>query len=197
MQEHEWTRTDFVSSWEGDVELIEDISNLWSFTGAGNGVIVPVWTNTAANYILGSETDLEAGISSINDEIGNRNYTQNYYITDGDIITDSLEDLDLALKAIDNQIDAGIGDKYVESVIGAITAGVEHPVPVAFIYTPDSTAGQEGSNMNVFVDGQLLAADTGTNGANADRDYGETSTSGVTFRFNIQVGRNITYIVKQ
>lgn len=197
MQEYEWMRTDFVSSWEGDIELIEDINNLWSFTGAGNGVIVPVWTNTTANYILGSETDLEAGINSINDEIGNRNYTQNYYITDGDIITDSLEDLDLALKVVDDQIDAGIGDKYVESVVSTITAGVQHPVPVAFAYTPDSTAGQEGSNMNVFVDGQLLAADTGTNGANADRDYGETSTSGVTFRFSIQVGRNITYVVKQ
>jgi len=51
--------------------------------------------------------------------------------------------------------------------------------------------------MDIYVDGQLLAADTGSNGANADRDYGETSTSQVTFRFDIQTGRNITYMVRQ
>ena len=34
VQEYEWLRTDFINSWEGDVELIEDISNLWAFTGA-------------------------------------------------------------------------------------------------------------------------------------------------------------------
>jgi len=51
--------------------------------------------------------------------------------------------------------------------------------------------------MDVYVDGQLLAADTGTNGANADRDYAEASASTVTFRFDIQVGRNITYVVRQ
>jgi hypothetical protein len=50
--------------------------------------------------------------------------------------------------------------------------------------------------MDVYVDGQLLAADTGVNGANADRDYGETSTSGITFRFNIPQGRNVTYFVR-
>jgi hypothetical protein len=50
----------------------------------------------------------------------------------------------------------------------------------------------------VFVDGQLLAADTTVSGVGmADRDYGETSSSSVTFRFDIQVGRNITYVVRQ
>jgi len=43
----------------------------------------------------------------------------------------------------------------------------------------------------------LLAADTGAAGVNADRDYAETSTTSITFRFNIQPGRNITYVVKQ
>jgi hypothetical protein len=51
--------------------------------------------------------------------------------------------------------------------------------------------------MDVYLDGQLLAADTGVSGINADRDYGETSISGITFRLNIQAGRNITYIVRQ
>ena len=52
--------------------------------------------------------------------------------------------------------------------------------------------------MDVYVDGQLLAADTTVSGVpQADRDYAETSGSALTFRFDIQVGRNITYVVRQ
>ncbi len=76
------------------------------------------------------------------------------------------------------------------------------PAEWGLTYTPNSTAGQEGSNVDVYVDGQLLAADTGNGGANADRDYAEeagptTTASGFMFRFTIQAGRNITYMVRQ
>jgi hypothetical protein len=101
------------------------------------------------------------------------------------------------LQVVEDSVAAGVGEKYVESVAALISANVEHPLPYSISYTPDSTAGREGKNMDVFVDGQLLAADTGAAGANADRDYGETTTSGITFRFNIQADRNITYVVRQ
>jgi len=198
MEEYQWLRTDFVSSWEGDVELIEDIQNLWSFTGAGDDVTDPTWDNTTANYMLQTgPTDLEAAVNLLNDGIGNRNYSFDYYVTDGDPITSSLDDLDQAIKSVEDQISAGIGEKYVESVTSGIVLNVEHTVPYGLSYTASSTAGREGKNMDIYVDGQLLAADTGAAGANADRDYGETSASGITFRFNIQVGRNITYIIRQ
>ena len=96
-----------------------------------------------------------------------------------------------------SSINAGIGEKYIESVSSTITKNVEHALPYSITYTPDATSGQEGSNMDVYIDGQLLAADTGSFGANADRDYGETSASGITFRFDIQEGRNITYVVRE
>jgi len=197
--EHEWLRTDFVSSWEGDVELVEDISNLWSYTGASDNDTSPQpWTNTTANYALQSDPDnLQSAIDLLNDEIGDRNYTEDNYITDGDTITDSLDDLDQALKDVEEAVAGGVGEKYVEVPGAKINKNVFHQLPYSLSYTPESTAGREGKNMDVFMDGQLLAADTGVNGANADRDYGETTASGITFRFKVQAGRNITYIIRQ
>jgi len=193
MAEYEWLRTDFISSWEGDVELIEDISNLWSYTGASNDITDPTWDNTTASYILQSDPDdLTTAINLLNTEIGDRIYTGNYIDT-GDTITESLEDLDVALAAISS---ASV-NKYVEEVSALISRNTEHPLPANQTYTPDSTSGREGSNMDVYVDGQLLTADTGTNGANADRDYAESTTSGIAFRFDVQVGRNITYMIRQ
>lgn len=199
MNEYDWMRTDFVNSWEGDVELAEDISNLWSFTGASDGDTSPQpWNNTGNYYMLSSDpSDLKSAVDLINDGVGDRTYTEANYVTDGEAITSSLDILDQELQDLADSISAASGDKYVESVSGAISAGSLHSLPYGISYTPDATAGQEGKNMDVYVDGQLLAADTGANGANADRDYGETTASGITFRFNIQVGRNITYIVRQ
>lgn len=198
MQEYEWLRTDFISSWEGDIELIEDIQNLWSYTGAINDTTDPSWDNTSANYILASDpTDLTTAINLLNTEIGDRTYTAGNYITTGEDIADSLDALDVQLKTLADNIDSGVAEKYIESVAVQINRNVEHPLPNSLVYTPDATAGQEGSNMDVYIDGQLLAADTGAAGANADRDYGETTASGVTFRFDVQVGRNITYMIRQ
>lgn len=208
MAEYEWLRTDFISSWEGDYELIEDIQNLWSYTGASDSSSTPQpWTYTSSYYLLQSDpSTLKAAIDAINTGVGSRSYTgdggaDGYYITDGSSITSALDALDAQLKSVADSIDAGVGEKYIEVPDSTITANVEHFLPATVSgaggYTPWSEAGREGKNMDVFIDGQLLAADTGTNGANADRDYGETSTTSVTFRFNIQAGRNITYIVRQ
>jgi len=272
MAEYEWMRTDFVNSWEGDVELMEDVSNLWSFTGASDGdTEAGPFTNESGNFILASgPNDLESAIDLLNTEVGDRTYTQATYLTDGEDITVSLDalseavidndgdistnasniasntsaisgltssmsaaeadiddleaavgsstglaglnyssnnyvtdstSLETAIGALDAAISSSSAAKYVETTSGDITKNVEHSLPAGAVsaggYTPDSTAGQEGKNMDVFVSGQLLAADTGAAGANADRDYGETTTSGITFRFDIPTGTNITYVIRQ
>lgn len=287
--EHEWTRTTFVSSWEGDVELVEDIQNLWAFTGATDNDGSPQpWSNATGNYMLASDPDsLASAVDILNDEAGSRDYSgtaqtyittgesitasligledgmvsndtdistnstdigdnyddivinagnittnsnnittnasgiagndadildlqqltgattlagvdyaNNNYVTDGTSLETAIGTLDDELNRVEDLLDATSGLKYVESVSVLIDKNVEHVMP-GFTYTPKSTAGMEGGNMDVYVDGQLLAADTGAAGVNADRDYAETTTSGLTFRFKIQVGRNITYIVKQ
>lgn len=265
--EHEWTRTTFVSSWEGDVELIEDIQNLWAFTGATDNDGSPQpWNNATGNYSLASDpTSLLAGVDAVNDSIGDKTYTSTYltsgqsvaasldalglgiegndtdistnasaistnasgiasnavdisdleaavgsstgltgmdytstnYLTQDTTVIAALSQLDTSLYALSQTVDASSGDKYVESVSVAIDKNTVHALPVGVTYTPVSTAGQEGKNMDVYVDGQLLAADTGAAGANADRDYAETTASGITFRFDIQAGRNITYMIRQ
>jgi len=198
VEEYEWMRTDFVSSWEGDVELMEDISNLWSFTGAGDNLTDPTWTNTTGNYPLsGDPSDLEAAINALNNVIDDMTFTEDNYIADDDTVADALDKLDQALKDVEDSVSAGVADKYVESISAGFSAGTLHPLPYSINYTPDSTAGQEGSNMDVYVDGQLLAASTGAAGVNADRDYQETTASGITFHFDIQAGRNITYMVRE
>jgi hypothetical protein len=197
--EYEWLRTDFVSSWEGDIVLIEDISNLWSYTGASDGDDNPQpWDNTTASYILQSNpSDLTSAINDLNDGVGSRLYSEENYITDGSTITAALEALDVALQDVADSVIASSGDKYVETAAVNISKNVEHPLPYSITYTPSSTAGREGANMDVYLDGQLLAADTGVNGVNADRDYAETTASGITFRFNVHADRNITYVVRQ
>ena len=271
MLEHEWLRTDFVNSWEGDVELIEDIANLWSFTGASDDDSeAGPFTNESANWILASgPNDLESAIDLLNDGVGNRTYTSTYIVSGeavstslnklglgiegndtaistnaGNISTnagdiDTLESsmgtaetdisnleaavgsstgatglvyssnnyvsnatsLDTAIGALDAAITSSSAQKYIETTSAVITAGIEHALPAAAIsaggYTTFSGAGQEGANMDVYVSGQMLAADTGYLGATADRDYGETSTSGVTFRFTIPSGTNIIYVIRQ
>lgn len=202
MEEWEWLRTDFISSWEGDVELVEDISNLWSYTGASDNTTDPTWTEIGPDYMLDADPgDLTTAIDTINTQVGDRNYSATGYLTDGETITASLAALDAQVEANAGAISATSGDKYVESLGAQADANTVHALPAAIVsaggYTPDATAGEEGKNMDVYVDGQLLAADTGSNGANADRDYGETTTSGITFRFNVQIGRNVTYVIRQ
>jgi len=198
MDEWEWLRTDFVSSWEGDVELVEDISNLWSYTGSVDGDTAPTWTNSGGNWSLGAGTvDLEGGVNDLNASVGDMTFTEDNYIADGSTVAAALDALDQQIKDNADDIASASAAKYVESLAGQADANTVHDLPAGVVYTPDSTAGQEGKNMDVFVGGQLLAADTGANGANADRDYGETTASGITFRFNVQAGRNVTYLVRQ
>jgi hypothetical protein len=226
MEEWEWLRTDFVSSWEGDVELIEDIYNLWQFTGAGDGITSPTWNNTTAYYMLdGNPSDLEAGINDINDGIGDRDFTTgNYYAiqADGQTITQTLEDLNLAigdrdyteenyvtdgetLTASIDALDMALWD--LETTVSGVAAPQKYvyttPTPIpkntlwnlkySTTYTPFSSDTQPGKNMDVYVDGQLLAADYSTAG---DNDYEETTASGITFHFRVRRKSNITWVIR-
>jgi hypothetical protein len=271
MEEYNWSRTDFVNGFEGDANYIDDVENLWSFTGASNGVLDPTWTNTSGYYPLdGDPDDLMEAINDINDIVGNLTYTSTYIVS-GETVTASLNKLGLGIESNDSDIttingqissinsslsslqtqiwsndsdiatnasgidnleaaigsDTGLagliyssnnavtdntsietaigaldaavtgssGQKYIEELVSDITTGVEHATPIS--YTPNSTAGQEGINMDVWLNGQLLAASTGANGVNADRDYSETTTSGITFTFDISSGETLMYVIRQ
>ena len=174
---------------------IEDIQNIWSFTGASNddGSAQP-WDHTTGNYMLSADpNNLKDAIDDINDGIGDVTYTEQNYVTDGESVATSIDELDMKVKDLE---EGGSVEKVAEAAASDIVMNVEHPLPSSKTYVPYSTAGSEGKNMDVFVGGQLLSADTGVAGANADKDYGETSTSGITFRFTVQEGRNLTYMIR-
>ena len=224
LDEDDWFRTEFVSGVEGDVELIEDIENLWSYTGASDGVTDPTWTNTAAAYLLQTNpTTLAGGIDIINTGIGDRDFTTtNYYAiqSDGQTITQTLEDLNLAIgdrdytdgyylnddETVSTSLDAlnvalwnlqqatasGIGEKYVVTTGTAITAETNWDLPTG-TYTPYASDTQPGKHMDVYVNGQLLAADYSTAGNN---DYEEVDSDTIKFHFTVKANANITYVIR-
>lgn len=202
VEEWEWQRTDFISSWEGDIEIIEDIYNLWTYTGASDGASTTAgsWSNTTGYYpFSGDPGSLYSAADTLNSAIGDLTFTEDNYISSTMTIAEMLDALDQQVKDNADATSAGIGAKYVEEVASDISAGVVHALPTvsgvgALTYTPETSAGIEGKNMDIYVGGQLLAADTSAGG---DRDYEETTTSGVTFHFDVQAGRNITYVIRQ
>jgi len=197
VEEYEIFRTDFINSFEADRPIVDDLVNLWSYTGASNDDATPAWSNTSANYIIDSSDDLQDATDSLNDEIGDRDFTENNYIIDGEDISEILDDLDVKLKEIADQAAGGALDIYVEEVSSTINKDTFHSLPGSLTYTPESTSSREGKNMDIFIDGQMLAADTGVNGANVDRDYSETSVSGITFHRKVHTYSNITYRIRQ
>jgi hypothetical protein len=190
-------RTDFISSWEGDTELIEDITNLWSFVGAANNQNTPSWVNTGSYYAVISGSNIQSAVNALNTGLGDRTYLEHNYVSSGETLSDSLDSLDIKLKDLFDAVNASTGSRYIETPSSDIVAGTTHTLPYSLTYTPESTSGQEGKNMDVFVNGQLLNASTGTDGDEEDRDYSEVSGTQIKFHIDVNAYSNIMYVVRQ
>jgi len=195
VDEHEWVRTDFINSWEGDAAIVDQVSDLWSYTGASNNEVTPVWTSVSGLTIITDESSLRDGIDVLNDEFGDRLYTGNY-ISSGQLITDSLDALDSNMYLLSQEVYSGVAEKYVVVVASNISEGSPYQLPVGVSYTPNSDSDQQGANMDVYLDGQLLAASTGLNGINDDKDYSETDATHVVFSFDIYQYSNLIFQVR-
>jgi len=159
---------------------LEQIRNSATYDDAISGV------HTSAVAEIAVSGTLQHDLNVVRTLIKNITGTTNWYDDPGtDLVT------------LSGAITASSADKVVETTASQINKNTEHALPAGKTFTPSSTAGEEGKNMDVYVGGQLLMADTGAAGVNADRDYGETSTSGITFRFDVQADRNITYVIRQ
>lgn len=184
----------------GDAEQAQDIAQIREALGIADGDGAGDWdlTNTTnffpfSELTLGTAT-IEDIVNKLNEEIGDRDYTANNFLTDGESITASLEALDLALANA-----GGIKSKIVERVAAAINKGVSHTLPFATgsdagITTYLLDAGDRGLNMDVYVAGKKLVPDS--SGAATDGEYEETSNTSITFRFKVKVGQIIEYIIK-
>jgi hypothetical protein len=198
MEEHQWNRTDFVSSWEGDEAIVSDIADLWSYTGSSDGVVDPAWTSIPGSPIVdGSVDNLKAALDALNTELGTRDFTESNYVTSGESITDVLDDLDTSMALVASTVAGGVEERYVVTVDQDYTAGDSYTLPVGVSYTPSSDSGKQGKNMDVYLDGQLLVASTGAGGANEDRDYAETSPTTIEFHFDVYQYSNLIFKVRQ
>jgi len=198
MEEYEWLRTDFVNSWEGNSIIVDEISGLWSYIGASNNEVNPNWTVISGSPMVNNlNGSIHSAIDAFNDEFGSRIFTENNYITSGQSFTDSLDVIDKNIHTLYQAASDKIADKYIEVLdtdIGTLTA---HLIPDGLSYTPNSTEGQEGSNMDVYINGQLLSACTGLNGINKDKDYMEIDSNHISFTSKIHKYTNITYMIRE
>jgi hypothetical protein len=197
IEEYEWLRTDFVNSWEGDSVILNDVANLWGYTGALNDIADPDWTVISGSPLVdNSIKSLKSALDAINDGFGDHTFTEENYLTSGQSVSDALDALDTSLYDLSSSVSAGTEDKYVVEVASNITAGTAYQLPSGVTYTPDATGGQEGSNLDVYLDGQLLSASTGINGINEDKDYAETDSTHITFHLDIYQYSILTFKVK-
>jgi hypothetical protein len=111
------------------------------------------------------------------------NYSSEIYITDGDSLETAIGKLDAAINVV-------APDKLVEDIVAAINAETAHTLPHSATYTLDPTG--EGLNMDLSLNGQLLAVDSGS----VARDYAETSTTQVTFHFTVEPDSNLIYLIR-
>ena len=192
VEEHEWIRTDFVSSWEGDEIIVGQVNDLWSYTGASDNERDPDWASVIGMPIVYDQSSLKEALDALNDEFGDTTYSGTY-ISDGQSITGSLDNLDSSMFALSQTVTDGIAEKHVAVAVSGIAAGTSYQLPVGVSYTPSSM----GVNMDVFLDGLLLAASSGEGGANADKDYAEISPAHVAFHFDVYQYSNITFKVRK
>ena len=135
---------------------------------------------------------VSASLEKLNLAIGDRDYTDGYYLVDGETVTTSLDSLNVALYNLAQTTASGTGQKYVETLASAITADTNHDLPYSQTYTPFASDQQPGKNMDIYVDGQLLVADYNTLGNN---DYAEIDTDTWRPHFRVRSGANITYVI--
>lgn len=170
---------------------------MWSYTGASNNESSPAWSDTSDYHPIVSGTEsLLAGLNLLNTEIGSRAYSNDYYITSGESITNGLDDLDMSMNTLSQTVAGGVEDKYIVTVDQDYEADTAYTLPVGVSYTPSAASSQQGMNMDVYLDGQLLSASTGAGGVNEDKDYAETSPTTITFHFDIYQYSNLMFKVR-
>jgi hypothetical protein len=184
----------------GDAEQSQDIAEIREALGIGDGDGAGDFdlTNTT-NFFPFSTLNLATAtmediVNSLNQEIGDRDYTTNNFLTDGETITESLEALDIALGGA-----SGIKSKILERLSANVGKGVAHTIPFASgtdaaitTYLQDTT--NNGLNMDIYVGGNKLIPDSSA--STTDGDYEETSSTSITFRFNVNKLQVIEYVIR-
>jgi len=108
-------------------------------------------------------------------------YSSTVYVANDDSLETAIGKLDAAITTADV-------DKEVERLLVDVDSGSAHTVPGGH-----SHAAGDGSDMDLYYNGQLLQSSTGTE----SRDYLETGSDEVKFTFKAKKNSYLTYIIRQ
>lgn len=108
-------------------------------------------------------------------------YSSTNYVANND-------NLEIAIGKLDAAIDIADVDKEVERLSVHINSGSAHTIPGSHNH-----AASDGSTMDLYLNGQLLQSNTGTE----FRDYVESGTDEIKFTFKVKANSFLTYIIRQ
>jgi hypothetical protein len=169
---------------EADLNYIR--SQLKTITGETNWYDTPGVSLADVEYdeqgMSGSFLNIYAftGMTDRND--ADPTYSSQIYVTNGDSLETAIGLLDAAIAS------SNIVYKEVERTLVNITSGSAHTIPGAHGHLVT-----EGNLMDLYLNGQLLQKNTGTE----FRDYIESGTDEVKFTFRIHKNSYLTYIIRQ
>lgn len=107
-------------------------------------------------------------------------YTSQVYVTDSDSLETAIGKLDAAITLADVV-------KEIERLSAQVSSGSAHTVPGSH-----SHAAGDGSTMDLYLNGQLLQSNTGTE----LRDYIESASDEVKFTFDVPTNSYLTYLIR-
>lgn len=107
-------------------------------------------------------------------------YSSTNYVANSDSLETAIGKLDAAVNVADVS-------KEVERLSSSVSSGSAHTVPGSH-----SHAAGDGSTMDLYLNGQLLQSNTGTE----LRDYLESGTDEVKFTFAVPTNSYLTYLIR-
>jgi len=149
----------------GDITVDGDIL----VEGTVDGVDVAGFASAAQTF---------TGMDSASDSTPS--YTSQVYVTNSDSLETAIGKLDAAITLADVV-------KEIERLSAQVNSGSAHAVPGSH-----SHAAGDGSTMDVYLNGQLLQSNTGTE----LRDYLESASDQVKFTFDVPTNSYLTYLIR-
>jgi len=179
-------RVTLTSGLIADAGLSQEIDDVRAVIGVGAGDtdLSAQLTNTGTFFVFNDLPDITPSVvealNTLNEQVGIRDYT-GAILTDGDTITQSLQDLSDSIGS------SSAITRTIERLVAPISAGTAHTLPGGLTYTLDGA--DNGNNLWVYWRKQLR--DPGA--VSGGNDYEETSTTQITPYSKVKNGDHMNY----
>ena len=171
-----------------DAQLSGEITDIFQQLGTSDGYtslngFLTNLTQYFPFYYLNATPTVVSALNILNQQIGNTTFTGSYLVN-GETVTYNLQALSNAISA------SGVIIRTIERVTSNITRNTPHTLPAGLTYILDPT----NNGQHLWVTARGLLRDPGP--ASGNNDYAETSTSQITFYYEIKAGDHINYFTK-